>query len=367
LADPMAPERDVVAPERTHQDRWPQDPLGVRVLRWLAFQNVSALYIFLLLFVVFALWVPNTFLTVGTLRSLLSDQSITALVAVGLVVPIAAGVVDLAIGTEVGLGAIVVAWLLADRHLSIPVAIILTLASGAAVGVGVWALITRARINAFIATLGVSSVLLAVIAWISGSQQILNLGNGFGDLATKQLLGVTYPVYVMLIVAILVWFVLEKTTAGRRVYATGANPEAAALAGVRTSRVILLCTITCGVVSALGGLLVSSQLSTGDPTIGPPYLLPAFAAVFLGSTQFRGGRPNVWGTLIAAYVLATGVKGFQLAGAPIWIPDLFNGAALLLAVGMAQFQTSPNSRTAAIRRLIRGARQPVSEQPERIS
>jgi len=352
------------APDDRPPHEWQPAPLAVRARQALSFQNISAIYIFVLLFVVFALWIPSTFLTWGTWRSLLSDTSITCLVAVGLVVPIAAGVVDLAIGTEVGLGAIVVAWLLADRHASIPLAIALTFVCGAAVGVIIWALITRARINAFIATLGMSSVLLAVIAWISGSQQILNLGAGFQTLATNQLFGLTYPVYILLAVAVVVWYVLEKTPAGRRVYATGGNPEAAGLAGIRTSHVILLSTITCGVISALAGLLVSSQLATGDPTIGTPYLLPAFAAVFLGSTQFRGGRPNIWGTVLAAYVLAVGVKGFQLAGAPIWIPDLFNGLALLLAVGMAQFQKTPTARTAAIRRLLRGARQPISDRGE---
>jgi ribose transport system permease protein len=337
---------------------WQPAPLAVRLRRALSFQNISAVYIVVALFLAFSLWIPSTFLTSGTWRSLLSDQSITCLVAVGLVVPIAAGVVDLAVGTEVGLGGILVAWLLANQHVSIPLAIALTLIAGAVVGAIIWALIVHARINAFIATLGMSSVLLAVIAWISGSQQILNLGTGFQNLATNELFGLTYPVYIMLVVAALVWYVLEKTLTGRRVYATGGNAEAAALAGVRTSRIILLCTITCGVISALGGLLASSQLASGDPTSGPAYLLPAFAAVFLGSTQFRGGRPNVWGTVLAAYVLATGVKGFQLAGAPIWIPDLFNGAALLLAVGMAQFQKSPTARTAGIRRLLRGSGQP---------
>ena len=82
-------------------------------------------------------------------------------------------------------------------------------------------------------------------------------------------------------------------------------------------------------VAGLAGLLLTSQLSTGDPTVGPGYLLPVIAAVFLGSTQFRGGRFNIWGTVVAAYVLAVGVKGLQLAGLPVWIPDLFNGAALL--------------------------------------
>ncbi|MFY9930439.1 MAG: ABC transporter permease, partial [Streptosporangiaceae bacterium] len=324
-----------------------------RLRRAMAFRNAAVLYLFAVMFAVFALWIPDTFLTWGTWRSLLSDQAITCLVAVGLLVPIAAGAIDLAVGTEVGLGAILVARLLVNPDVGIAAAIVLSLAAGAAVGVFSWLMITRARIPSFIATLGVSSVLLAVIAWISGSQQIVNLPAGFARIGGGQLLGLTYPVYIMLAVSALIWYVLERTPAGRRVYATGGNSQAAALAGVRTSRVILFSLVTCGVVAGLAGLLETSQLSTGDPTIGPGYLLPVIAAVFLGSTQFRGGRMNVWGTVVAAYVLATGVKGLQLAGLPIWIPDLFNGAALLIAVGLAAWRRRPTARTVAIRRLLK--------------
>ena len=125
----------------------------------------------------------------------------------------------------------------------------------------------------------------------------------------------------------------------------------ARLAGVRTSATVVACLIGCGIIAAASGCLVSSRLATGDPTVGPGYLLPAFAAALLGSTQFRGGRYNVWGTVLAVYVLATGVKGLQLAGAPVWIPDLFNGLALLLAVGMAKRQ-GRSGRGAAIARMI---------------
>ena len=322
--------------------------VGVR--RACSFRNAAALYLFLLLFVVFALWVPDTFLTWGTWRSLLSDQAITCLVAVGLVVPIAAGVIDLAVGAEVGLGSILIAWLLVDKGFGVPEAIVVSLVAGAAVGTLSWLMITRARIPGFIATLGVSSVLAAVTAWVSGSQQILGLSSGFSNLGNGQLFGLTYPFYIMIVVAAVLWYVLECTQIGRRVYATGGNPEAARLAGVRTSRVILFALVTCGVIAALGGLLQSAQLSTGDPTVGPGYLLPTIAAVFLGSTQFRGGRYNVWGTVVSAYVLATGVKGLQLAGAPIWIPDLFDGLALLLAVGLAAYRKPPITRLQAIRR-----------------
>jgi ribose transport system permease protein len=330
-----------------------REPWTRRVVRAAAFRNMSALYLLAVMFIVFALWVPDTFLTWGTWRSLLSNQAITCLVAVGLVVPIAAGMIDLAVGTEVGLGAILVAWLLAQLHLGVPVAVAVTLLGGAAVGAFSWLMITRARIPSFIATLAVSSLLTAIIEWTSGSQQIVNLPTGYGDLGTGQLLGITYPVYIMLAVAVLLWYLLERTPFGRRVYATGASPHAAALAGVRTSRVILFALVTCGVVAGLGGLLLTSQLSAGDPTVGPGYLLPVIAAVFLGSTQFRGGRFNVWGTVVAAYVLAVGVKGLQLAGLPIWIPDLFNGAALLLAVGLAAWRRKPGTRKTTRIRLLR--------------
>jgi ribose transport system permease protein len=95
--------------------------------------------------------------------------------------------------------------------------------------------------------------------------------------------------------------------------------------------------VACGLIAALAGILLTSRLGNADPTIGPGYLVPAFTAAFLGSTQFKSGRFNVWGTIVSVYVLATGVKGLQLSGAPVWIPDAFNGASLLVAVGLARF------------------------------
>ncbi|WP_405010034.1 ABC transporter permease [Kitasatospora sp. NBC_01539] len=326
-------------PDAVHEVHW---SVGLR--RAVAFRNVSALYLLAFMVTVFALWVPDTFLTSGTWRSLLSDQAITCLVAVGLVVPTAAGVIDLAIGAEVGLGAVLVARLLVG-HVPLPVAVVLSLLAGAAVGGFSWLMITRARIPSFIATLAIASLLAAATAWVSDSQQIVDLPAGFAELGTGQLFGITYPVYVMLAVAGLLWYVLEHTPAGRRIHATGGNPQAAALVGVRPSRIVLSALVTSGVVAALGGLLLTSQLSTGDPTVGPGYLLPVIAAVFLGSTQFRGGRFNIWGTVVAAYTLAVGVKGLQLAGLPVWIPDLFNGAALLAAVGLAAWRRTPGTRT----------------------
>jgi ribose transport system permease protein len=327
-------------------------PILRQAARGLSFRNISAVYVFAAVFLIFAFWVPDTFLSVATWRALITSQAVTAMLAVGLVVALSAGAFDLSFGSTLGFGAILVAWLLVQHGVPVIAAVVLSILSGALVGLVNGLLVVKARIDSFIGTLGVSSVLLALIAWLSSSQQILGLSGSFQKLGTTRVFGFGLPVYIMLGVSLVIWYVLECTPAGRHVYATGGNAEAARLAGVRTSTVIVLSLMCCGAVAAFSGVLVSSSLGVGDPTIGPPYLLPAFSAAFLGSTQLRGGRFNVWGTVIAVYVLATGVKGLQLAGAPTWIPDLFNGIALLLAVGLTKYQGTAR-RAGAVKLLLK--------------
>jgi ribose transport system permease protein len=332
--------------------RLPRLSLTHRLGRSLSFRNVSALYIFAVTFVIFALWVPDTFLTSTTWKSLLDSQAVTTILAIGLTVALSAGAFDLAIGAELGFGSIFIAWLLVQAGIPTVPAIAITLLAGAVIGAISGWLIVKVRIDSFIATLGVSSVLLAVIDWVSNSQQIIGVNQSVQNIASTQILGQSLPVYLMLIIAVAAWYVLERTPLGRRIYATGGNTEAARLAGVRVSLVLVGTLVACGTIAAFAGILVTGQLATGDPTIGPAYLLPAFSAAFLGSTQFRGGRFNVWGTVVAVYVLATGVKGLQLAGAPIWIPNLFNGLALLVAVGLAASRRTGH-RAGGLRRLLR--------------
>jgi ribose transport system permease protein len=323
-----------------------------RLRRALSFRNISALYIFAAMFLVFSIWVPETFLQWDTWKALIDSQAVTAILAVGLVIAISAGVFDLAVGAELGVGAIFVGWFMVDKGVPIVLAIALTLIVGAVIGLLNALLIVKVKIDSFIATLGMSSVLLALIAWVSNSQQILELPQGFQKIGTAEVFGLTLPVYLMLAVGLVVWYFLERTPIGRRIYATGGNTEAARLAGVRVSLVVVGALVACGTIAAFSGLLLSASLGVSDPTVGPAYLLPSFSAAFLGSTQFRGGRFNVAGTIVAVYVLATGVKGLQLAGAPVWIPDLFNGAALLLAVGLANYERTAG-RAGAVRRLLR--------------
>ncbi len=356
LADPHASAAPVPAgpapPHGGGDGPGGRPPLAGTLRRWLGFGNISALYVFVILFIVFALWIPETFLVWTTWKTLLDNQAVTAVAALALVLPLAAGVFNLAIGLQVGTASILVGWLLVTRGFSIPVAIAGTLLAGVVIGLLSGLLMVRARIDSFIATLGVSSLLAALVTGISGGEQILGVPDAFAAFGTGELFGITYPVLIMLLVAVALWYVLECTAVGRRVYATGGNIEAARLAGVRTSTVIVVTLMACGLIAAIGGMLVTARLGNADPTIGAAYLLPAFTAAFLGATQFKGGRFNVWGTVVSVYVLATGVKGLQLAGAPVWIPDAFNGAALLIAVALAKFQADPG-RTSALRRILR--------------
>lgn len=311
---------------------------GGKVRRWLGFRNVSALYVFALIFLVFSVSIPDTFLTNTTWKTLLDNQAVTGLVAIALVGPLAAGAFNLAIGVQVGAASMLVAWLLVNQDWPIAAAVSATAAAGVLIGLVSGLLIVKANIDSFIATVGVASLLAAFITGISGGEQILRVPERFSSFGSGQVLGVTYPVLVLFFLAVIVWYLLEHTPAGRRVYATGGNIEAARLAGVNTAAVIVGSLMACGLLTSIAGVLVTAKLGNADPTIGPGYLVPAFTAVFLGATQFRRGRLNVWGALLAVYVLATGVKGLQLSGAPVWIPDVFNGVALLIAVAMAKHQ-----------------------------
>ena len=316
----------------------------------LSFRNSSALWVLALIFTVFSLTIPRTFLAPGTWVSLLDAQVVVAIAAIAAVVPLAAGVFNLAIGVQVATASIMVGWLLVPLGLPLAVAIPVTILASALIGLLTGVIIVRFRIDSFIATMGVSSLLTAFIAIMSGSRQILGMPAPLVDFATGKVFGMTFPFLIMVLLAVIIWYLLERTPLGRRVYAVGGNAEAARLSGIRVGAVVIGTLTVSGALIGIAGVLLTAKLGNADPSIGPAYLLPVFTAAFLGSTQFRGGRFNVWGTVLSVYVLAVGIKGLQLSGAPSWISDAFNGAALLVAVGLAS-SARLGSRRSLIERL----------------
>jgi ribose transport system permease protein len=295
----------------------------------------SGLYVWVAIIVLFAIWIPDLFLTEGNFRIIAGDQAITAMLAIGLIVPLAAGVFDLSIAGVMGFSVAMVSYQL-SKGISAPIAIITTLLCGALIGAVNGFVVVKLNVDSFIATLGMSSILLAGTYWVTDGKQITEgFSDGFLDMGSKPFLGLPLPFFYMIAVAAVMYLILEKTPLGRYLYATGGNRQASRLAGLRVERIMFGALVTSATIGALTGVILAAKLGTAAPDIGPSYLLPAFSAVFLGSTQIRAGRVNVLGTLIAIYLLATGVKGLQLAGAPSYVNDLFNGLALIIAVALA--------------------------------
>lgn len=324
------------------------------LLEHLHFGRFSGVYFFVVIFVIFAIWVPDTFLTSVTWKAILISQALTGILALAVLTPLATGMFDLSVAQTMGFSAVVFGFVTTrGPHLGLVPAIVVTLAVGACVGVFNGFLCGILGLDSLIATLGTTSLLAGLSAVIANGEYFGPFSPSVTGLTSGSVLGVPIIAVYMLILAVIVWYALEHTPIGRRAYATGANPDAARLSGVRIRRFRFWSLVSCSTIAALAGVLLASTLNSISQTTGPEYLLPAFSAAFLGTTQIKPGRFNVWGTVLAIILLGTGIQGLQLAGADIWITDIFFGAALILAIS-----------TSLIVRRTRGRREVKATQAE---
>jgi ribose transport system permease protein len=312
-------------------------PHGIaRTLGNLKLDRYSGILMIGLFIVGYSIWLPDTFPTTSTFDTVLSSQAVAGVVAIAVLFPLAAGVFDLSIAQNVTLSSLVCASLMAKApHLSPALAVLATLGVGAVIGAVNGTLVAFVGLNSFIATLGTTSLLTALSSLIGNGNYLGPFDKGFTGITDGTILGVPIVAFYLVIIAAVAWYVLEHTAIGRRTHAVGLNPESARLAGIRTKRILFAQMVVCGVVTSLAAVLLTSSINSSSETVGTAYLLPAYAAAFLGTTQLKPGRFNVWGTLIAIYLLGVGVTGLQLAGLSIWVTYAFNGAALLLAVSVS--------------------------------
>lgn len=300
--------------------------------------NIGAVYVWLIVIIVFAIWSPDLFTTHRTVTNIVNNQAITGLMALSLVVPLAAAVFDLSVAYTMGVSAILVARLVADGHgLAISITLVMLLAIG--IGVVNAIVVVGMKIDSFVATLATGALLQAVILMIS-DQPIASptLLGSFSRIANWSIGGVTTPVFYVIALALALWFVLGHTPVGRRIYATGYGQEAARLTGIPTARIRAGALVVSATIAGFAGIVVTSRVTSGSPTVGPPYLLPAFAAAFVGATILAQGRFNAWGTVIAVLLLGTGTEGLADVNAPVWAPSVFVGVVLIAAVGLTGWQ-----------------------------
>jgi ribose transport system permease protein len=304
------------------------------------FSRWGLLLFFLAVFGGFSLWLPHKFPTSGNVQDILTSQPPGIFIAYAAMLVLVVGEFDLSIGATLAFCGYLVLKFVTHYGLSWPAAVIAALGVGAAIGSINSILAVGLGINSFIATIGVATILEGLLEWISSGNQPIYAGapHGFTTLArTKEV--VVLPVYYSLVGAIVLWVLLEFTVIGRQMRATGANRAAAKLSGIHTGRARVTAFVLAGLLSALGGILITAQVGAADasPATGSSYLLPAYAAAFLGATAIRPGFFNVWGTVIAIFLVAVGITGLQLEGAETWITPVFNGSVLLFAVAVSNF------------------------------
>jgi ribose transport system permease protein len=314
------------------------EPLRARGSQAAGFLSRNSLFvIWLLLVLLFWRLLPGVFLSVNNIRSTATLYSVSALVALAITVPLVADQFDLSVGYLIGLVNIFTLALLTKHHVGWVIVIMLMLLLGAAVGLINGLIVTQFQISSFITTLGTGSILYAIGLWYSSGAQLTGvIPAGFSSISGYPL-GIPLPAIYVVVVATLLFVALEYTPAGRQLYVLGSSPRTASLLGIRTSRYVVMAFVVSGLLVAGAGLVLASLIQSASSNTGPEYLLPAFAAVFLGSTSVRPGRVNVIGTVLAVVVLATVVDGLSLRGLQSWIQPMFNGVMLVGAVAISGY------------------------------
>ena len=304
------------------------------------------LVLLLVLLVVFSALKPDTFPTYFNFRSIVNNKSVQAILALAVFVPMAANHFDLSVGFMLGIAQVLVIGLQADG-LSWPVAACLVLALGAAVGLANGMLVTFVGIDSFIATLGMGTLIYGFNEWYTGGQQVVApLPDSFVGIS-GALAGVPLPALYVAVIGGALFLFFEYLPAGRYLYVLGASPRTAELNGISARRYVTAAFVAAGVLAAFAGIVLQSQLEVGQSSVGPEYLLPAFTAALLGATSVKPGRVNVLGTLLAVAVIAVTVAGLNQLGAPFFVEPIFNGAMLILAVGLAVTASRQRTRLGA--------------------
>ncbi len=333
-ADPVQPQRSA-DPQASSREQAPArgSRAGALFGSALSPRRIGAVYVWAVIVLFFAIYTPDTFLTGTTVTQILNNSAITGLAALALLIPLATRTFDLSIGFVMSLSGVTAANFVANGMPLVP-AVLLGLGAALVVGVINATVVVVMRVDSFIGTLATGSIIASFITMVTNEQDItdVRLTGAFSDLGQTDIGGVTLPVLYALAVVIVLWVLLEHTTTGRRLYSTGFNPDAAKLASVRVDRLRFLSLLASAFIAGVAGIALAATLGAGSPSAGQSYLLPAFAAAFLGATQIRPGRFNAIGTVIAVLVLTTGTTGLALALAPAWAADLFTGVVLIAAL-----------------------------------
>jgi ribose transport system permease protein len=278
----------------------------------------------------------DIFASLSNVNVVLGGQTAVLMIAIAAVFPLVAGHIDFSLGATTAASMVLAAGLMSRHDVPLSVCVIACLAMGALVGLFNGVAVTVFGMNPFVTTLGVATLLGGIILWYTGGQTIFQgISPDLRIFGSSKIAGLPQVTAVVAVVALVAWYVLSHTPYGRSLYAVGSNPVSARLVGLRVGRNVMLAFVIAGTIAGAAGVLQLSRTGSATADSGTALLFPALAAVFLGATAIRPGFFNVVGTVIGALFVSFSVSGLTLSGADSWVSPVFNGVALLIAVGLS--------------------------------
>lgn len=280
----------------------------------------------------------RAFPTVANFNVILGSQAVVALVAIAALFPLISGYFDFSLGAVAAMAQVMSAGLMANMHAPLWVAIIVPLLLASCVGLFNGWLVTKWQMPPFVTTLATATLLGGLILLYTGGQTIVSgVDPAITKFGSSKFLGLPSVIFVVLVVAIAAWYFLSQTPYGRSLYAIGSNVNSARLVGVRVERNVWWSFVVGSSIAGLAGVIQLSRMGSATAGDGGALLFAALAAVFLGATAINPGFFNVFGTIVGALFVSIAVSGLVLSGASGWAAPVFNGTALLLAVGFSAY------------------------------
>jgi ribose transport system permease protein len=308
-----------------------------RVRSWRRIESFVIPLALIVVFIAFSVAEPGRYATVSNLAMMLASQAVLVLVTLALLLPLTAGDYDVSVGAMVGLSTMIIAQLNVQDDWPVGWAVAFAALVGVVVGAINSFFIIVVGIESLIVTLGMATLLQGITLWISGSNTISGVSQSLIDVTILyRLFGVPLEFYYAVGLAVVLWYVFEYTPLGRRLLIAGRGPVVARLTGIRVNRIRAGSLIIASLICAFAGALYAGTSGAAAPTGGTEFLLPAFAAAFLGATTIYPGRFNPIGSLVAVYFLVFGITGLEFLGAPDYVQEVFYGAALIIAVTFSQ-------------------------------
>jgi ribose transport system permease protein len=280
---------------------------------------------------------PDQFLTLSNFGSMFGSQAVLVVLAIGLLPVLKAGDYDLSVAGVLTLSGMMVAVLNAKYGVPIIPTVLAALAMGVLVGAVNGFFAVKLGVDSFIVTLGVGTVLQGIVIDISGSQTLNGVSDHLVDnVIVRTFLGIPLAFYYGLAATVVMWYVFQHTVVGRRLLIVGRGRNVARLSGMGVSRIRFTSFVVAGLFSAIAGVLYAGTTGGADPTSGLSFLLPAYAAAFLGATSIVPGDFNAWGAFIAVYFLVAGITGLVILGAETYVQNIFYGGALVVAITLSR-------------------------------